>query len=101
MNSAPCRRLLVRGTLRAATVLGVAILAFTMGRGVAFAAAPEYRSRDCGADYARIPQKVLCATLIVDETRGSADHRRVSMPVVVVKALHPRPGAVPVIYLHG
>ena len=39
--------------------------------------------------------------LVVDETRGSNNGRRVTIPVAVVKAIHPREGAVPVVVLHG
>jgi pimeloyl-ACP methyl ester carboxylesterase len=66
-----------------------------------WSAAPEYRESACSRGFAGVPHEVVCGTLVVDETRGSGNGRRVAMPVVVVKAARPRQGAVPVIYLHG
>ena len=65
------------------------------------AAAPAYTRGPCVGDFDGSPFKVECGTLVVDETRGSPTSRRVAMPVVVVKAMHPRPGLPPLIYLHG
>jgi pimeloyl-ACP methyl ester carboxylesterase len=65
------------------------------------AAVPEYRVAPCTGGFARVAQSVACGILVIDETRGSGNGRRVAIPVAIVKAMHPRPGAVPVIYLHG
>ena len=99
-----CRHF-VRWVLRPALRFDLTGLLFTTSLLVAsahpFAAAAEYRAAPCPGDYAAIAQNVACGVLVVDETSGSANGRRVAMPVAVVKALRPRPGAVPVIYLHG
>ena len=80
---------------------GLALTAVLLAPAVALAAPPEYRAAPCHGDYAGIAQTVTCGTLVVDETRGSNNGRRLALPVAVVKALKPRAGAVPVIYLHG
>ena len=67
----------------------------------ALAASPSYSPAPCVGDFAGLPWKVECGTLVVDETRGGSTGRRVAMPVTVVKALHPKPGLPPLIYLHG
>ena len=67
----------------------------------AFAVAPAYAPGPCVGDFAGLSFKVECGTLVVDETRGANTGRRVAMPVTVVKALHPRAGLPPLIYLHG
>ena len=67
----------------------------------ALAAAPSYSPAPCVGDFAGLPYKVECGALVVDETRGGNTGRRVAMPVTVVKALHPKPGLPPLIYLHG
>ncbi len=69
--------------------------------GRAAAAAPAYQATPCTGDLGGQPWRVECGMLTVDETRGGHTGRRVSMPVAVVKALHPRPGLPPVISLHG
>ncbi len=65
------------------------------------AAPAAYAPSPCVGDFAGLPYKVECGTLVVDEARGSKSGRRVAMPVAVVKALTPKPGLPPVIYLHG
>ena len=65
------------------------------------AAAPVYRPTPCAGDYTAVPFRVTCGMLVVDETRGSPRSRRIAMPVVVVKAMAPKPGLPPLIYLHG
>ncbi len=65
------------------------------------AAAPTYVRTPCVGDFTGSPYKVECGTLTVDETRGSPTSRRIAMPVAVVKAMHPKPGLPPLIYLHG
>jgi len=87
--------------VRQARGAGLALTAVLLAPAVAFAAPPEYRAAPCHGDYAGIAQTVTCGTLVIDETRGSNNGRRVALPVAVVKALKPRAGAVPVIYLHG
>ena len=82
--------------LAALMTLGLPTLA-----GRALAAAPVYTAAPCVGDFSGLPYRVECGTLVVDETRGSNTGRRVAMPVTVVKALHPKPGLPPLIYLHG
>jgi pimeloyl-ACP methyl ester carboxylesterase len=69
--------------------------------GAARAAPAAYTPSPCTGDFAGVAQKVDCGYLTVDEARGSGNGRRVALPVVVVKALHPKPGLPPVVYLHG
>lgn len=80
---------------------GLLLAAVLLATGFAQAAAPEYRETRCAGNFAGIPNRVTCAALLVDETRGSGNGRRVAIPVVVVRALHPRAGSVPVVFLHG
>ncbi len=65
------------------------------------AAPARYRPAPCTGDFAGVAQTVECAVLSVDETRGGPGGRRVALPVAVVRALHPRAGLPPVVYLHG
>jgi pimeloyl-ACP methyl ester carboxylesterase len=65
------------------------------------AAPAEYRPTPCTGDFAAVAQQISCGLLLVDETRGSGNGRRVSIPVAVVRALHPRAGSLPVVFLHG
>lgn len=74
------------------------LFAFCLSAG---AAAPKYAAGPCIGDYSGVAQKVECGTLSVDETAGKSNGRRVVMPVAVVRALNPRDGLPPVIYLHG
>lgn len=67
----------------------------------AHAAPPEFKPTACVGDYAGVTQKVDCGNLIVDETRGKADSRRISVAVAIVRASSPKAGLPPVIYLHG
>lgn len=67
----------------------------------AAAAGPEWKAQACPAAYAETPYKVECGTLTVDEARGVAGTRRISFPVVRVKALAPKAGLPPVVSLHG
>ena len=76
-------------------------LAAAAAAGAARAAPAHYSATPCGGDFSRTPYTVSCGMLTVDETRGSASRRRVALPVVVVKALHQKPGLPPVIVLHG
>lgn len=78
---------------------GLATMLFAVP--VTRAASAEYRQAPCAGDFAHVTNTVSCGLLLVDETRGSGNGRRVSIPVAVVRALHPRPGALPVVFLHG
>lgn len=69
--------------------------------GSAHAAEPKFTLGACAGDYSGVANKIECGTLTVDETRGGPGTRRVSLPVTIVKASAPKPGAVPVVYLHG
>ena len=82
-------------------LLALLALALSTLPGRASAAAPSYAPAPCVGDFAGLPWKVQCGTLVVDETRGGSTGRRVAMPVTVVKALHPKAGLPPLIYLHG
>jgi pimeloyl-ACP methyl ester carboxylesterase len=82
----------------AALSAGLATLALA---GSAHAAEPKFASGPCAGDYSGVSQKIVCGTLSVDETRGGPSTRRVALPVTIVKASAPKPGAVPVVYLHG
>lgn len=62
--------------------------------------APGYSVLPCGARYEAVPNAVECGTMVVPETRGVANGRWVSFPVVRVRALN-HPKADPVIFLHG
>ena len=75
--------------------------AFAAFAAPALAAAPTYTATPCTGDFTGLPWRVECGMLTVDETRGGHTGRRVSMPVTVVKALHPIAGLPPVISLHG
>ncbi len=65
------------------------------------AAEPKFTPGPCAGDYSGVANKIQCGTLVVDETRGGPGTRRVALPVTIVKASAPKPGAVPVIFLHG
>lgn len=67
----------------------------------AHAAAPELKPAACVGDYSGVSQTVDCAILIVDEAREKPDSRRISIAVAIVRALTPKAGLPPVIYLHG
>lgn len=92
-----------RGRRALAPLFGMA--AFVLGAlaslGVAQAAPAVYRAAPCTGDFSGVAQKVECGLLVVDETRGAGNGRRVVLPVAVVKAVHPNPARPPVIYLHG
>jgi pimeloyl-ACP methyl ester carboxylesterase len=61
----------------------------------------ELRPAPCAFEATGLPNTVDCFTLITPESRGTASRRRVAMPVAIIRASHPRPGAPPVIFLHG
>ena len=67
----------------------------------AHAAAPKFTPGPCAGDYSGVANTIQCGILTVDETRGGPSTRRVALPVTIVKASAPKPGAVPVIFLHG
>jgi pimeloyl-ACP methyl ester carboxylesterase len=87
------------------------LLALTLAPALAFAgltlaaparaAAPAYAASPCVGDFRAQAARASCGILTVDETRGSANGRRVAIPVIVVKASDPKPGLPPVFYLHG
>ncbi|OZA78907.1 MAG: alpha/beta hydrolase, partial [Caulobacter sp. 39-67-4] len=77
-----------------------ALAMLTLG-GCAHAAAPEFKPAACVGDYSAVSQKVDCGNLIVDEARGKAGSRRISIAVAIVRASTPKVGLPPVIYLHG
>jgi len=60
-----------------------------------------FHAHDCGVLYAGLKQKVVCGTMVVEETRGANNGRMVGLPVVIVKATDPNPKPDPVIFLHG
>jgi pimeloyl-ACP methyl ester carboxylesterase len=67
----------------------------------AHAAEPKFTPGPCAGDYSGVANTIQCGTLTVDETRGGPGTRRVALPVTIVKARAPKPGAVPVVFLHG
>ncbi|MBO9708461.1 MAG: alpha/beta fold hydrolase [Caulobacter sp.] len=83
-------------------ILGAALAAGAVTlAGGAHAAAPKFTPGACAGDYTGVPNKIECGTLTVDETRGGPGARRVSIPVTIVKAISPKAGLPPVVYLHG
>ncbi|WP_411288655.1 alpha/beta hydrolase [Phenylobacterium sp.] len=83
----------VAAGLAAAAVLGFAAQA---------QAAPSvFTPGPCAGDFTGVAHKVDCGVLAVDESRGQAGARRVALPVAIVRALAPKAGLPPVIYLHG
>lgn len=82
----------------AALTAGLGALAMT---GAAQAAPARFTPGACVGDFTGVDRKVDCGILSVDETRGGKGNRRVAMPVTIVRASAPKPGATPVIFLHG
>lgn len=82
------------------TLAALAAALFGLSALSAHAAAPTYTPGPCAADFGAIAPRFTCGTLVVDETRGSTNGRRIAMPVAILKAAHPR-GLPPVISLHG
>ena len=80
----------MRLILSAALAVGALSLA-----GAAHAAAPKFSPGPCAGDYSGVANTIQCGTLTVDETRGGPSTRRVALPVTLVKASAPKPGAVP------
>lgn len=78
-----------------------AFAALALAAGAAHAAEPKFTPGPCAGDYSGVARTIRCGTLVVDETRGGPSPRRVALPVTIVKASAPKPGAVPVIFLHG
>ena len=87
----------MRGWMLAAGLAAGTWLAATSAQ----AAAPKFTPGPCAGDYSGVANKIECGTLTVDETRGGPSTRRIALPVTIVKASAPKPGAVPVIFLHG
>jgi len=54
---------------------------------------PTFQPGACSGDYAGVANKIECGTLTVDETRGGPSTRRVALPVTIVRASAPKPGA--------
>ena len=92
-----------RGERAFAPLFGMAAIALSalVSAGAVQAAPAAYHAAPCTGDFAGVAQQVECGFLVVDETRGSENGRRVVLPVALVKALHPNPALPPVIYLHG
>lgn len=63
-------------------------------------AALGYTAGVCRGDYSFLANTVECGTMVVEETRGSGNGRRVTFPVVRVRALN-HPKSDPVLFLHG
>lgn len=61
---------------------------------------PGYTAHPCSAEYDQLPHRIECGRMRVPETRGVANGRWVSFPVVRVHALN-HPKADPVVFLHG
>lgn len=84
------------------TVLAAAFAVSALAIGApAHAAKPVYTATPCAGDYGDNLARVSCGMLAVDESRGTASARRVIIPVVVIKALEPKPGRPPVFWLQG
>ncbi|WP_269715402.1 alpha/beta hydrolase [Caulobacter sp. NIBR2454] len=81
-----------------ARIAGALLLAGAAGPGLA--AEPEFKPGACVGDYAGVPYKVDCGTMVVDEARGDPKSRRITFPVAIVRALEPK-GLPPVVYFHG
>lgn len=60
-----------------------------------------YHSAACSADYAGLPMKIECGSMVVEETRGANNGRTVVLPVVIIRATAADKKPDPVIYLHG
>lgn len=87
----------MRGWMLAAGLAAGTWLAATSAQ----AAEPKFTPGPCAGDYSGVAKTIECGTLTVDETRGGPGARRVALPVTIVKASAPKPGAIPVIFLHG
>ncbi|MBW8879906.1 MAG: alpha/beta hydrolase, partial [Asticcacaulis sp.] len=81
----------------------IAILAFAATGCTAQPSAPKtgFQPTACKGDYSGIPNKIECGSMTVEETRGRANGRLISFPVVIVRSTagHKQPD--PVIFLHG
>lgn len=91
--------------LCAPVVAGLATLALVAGASAApvartAASMPRFEPGPCAVDPAPTGRHFDCGVLVVEETRGSGDGRRVALPVAILRAAHPT-GQPPVIYLHG
>jgi pimeloyl-ACP methyl ester carboxylesterase len=62
---------------------------------------PSLIDTPCIGDFSRLPNEVECRLLIVPETRGLENGRKVVIPVVVVRGVGPQRKPDPVIVLHG
>lgn len=62
---------------------------------------PRFVRTPCTGDFSKVVQRVECGVLSVEEARGSGNGRRVALPVAIVRAVAPKPGLPPVIFLNG
>jgi len=86
--------------LRALIVLSLT-LAGLIAPAAARAGPAAWQATACTGDFGDQAARVSCGMLLVDETRGRLNARRVAIPVAIVKASAPRAGAPPVFFLHG
>jgi len=84
-----------------AWIIAAGALAGLALAGSARAAEPVFQPGTCVGDYSAVTQNVDCGWLIVDEARGQAGSRRISVAVAIVRASAPKPGLPPVVFLHG
>src|SRR4051812_31058799 len=82
-------------------VAAVGALALTSLGGAAHAAAPVFKKTVCSGDYKDAGLKVECGNLVVDETRGDPNSRRITVAIAIVRASAPKADLPPVVYLHG
>ena len=62
---------------------------------------PALVDAPCVGDFSALPNEVQCRLLVVAETRGSDNGRKVVLPVVVVRGVGEQRRPDPVIVLHG
>jgi pimeloyl-ACP methyl ester carboxylesterase len=62
--------------------------------------APAFVPGPCAVDVPDTPRRIDCGMLVVEETRGAVNGRRVAMPVAILRAVAPK-GLPPLVYLHG
>jgi len=86
---------------RLSWIAAAGALALAAMTGSAHAAAPTIEKTACVGDYKASGLKVDCANLVVDETRGDPQSRRIKVAFAVVHASEPKAGLPPVVYLHG
>jgi len=62
---------------------------------------PRFDDTPCVGDFSALPNAMRCGTLVVPETRGANNGRRVAIPVVIVRGAGELRRSDPVIELHG